>query len=75
MILLTNRHLFIINFDENIKDHIMKTRTVLSKFFMITSVAQVAFYSYILTKKVKKEGKKKVVKELKNKIKNLPRSL
>ena len=49
----------------------MKARKILSKFFIVTSVAQAAFYTYILTKKIKKKGGAKVAKEAKNKLKSL----
>ena len=48
----------------------MKTRKILSKFFIVTSVAQAAFYAYILTKKVNKKGAEQVAKNFKKKIKN-----
>lgn len=36
----------------------MKTHKILSKFFMVTTVAQIAFYSYRFVKKAKKKKKK-----------------
>lgn len=35
----------------------MKTEKILSKFFIVTTVAQIAFYTYRYVKKVKRKSK------------------